>query len=76
MKKEYKKPLIYFDSFELSQSIAAGCRLISEGEGAPVYDPETGLQVYASGTCTYSPPNIGDEPCYDVPTLDSKTFTS
>lgn len=76
MKKDYKKPMIYFESFTLSQNIAAGCTLISEGKNAPVYDPESDVQVYLSGVCVYEAPNELDQICYDVPIAGWNVFTS
>ena len=39
MKKAYSKPVIYFESFSLSQSIAAGCEVISDTPGGVTFGP-------------------------------------
>ena len=45
MKKNYSKPQLVFDSFELSESIAAGCYAISKQSEliCPVDDPIFGV---------------------------------
>lgn len=78
MKKEYSKPEVYFDSFELSQSIAAGCRYISnqEAEVCPV-DIDAPFTLYSTtGICGMTPSGPYDRICYDVPSADSMIFTS
>lgn len=76
MKNNYTKPMIYFEDFELSQSIAADCRLISGGYGQSVYDPETGWNIYAKSSCDKYYPNAGDQPCYDIPIVGWEIFSS
>lgn len=76
MRDNYRKPTIYFESFALSQSIAKGCKLITEGEDEVIYDPNSGEEVFVWGAdgpaCT---PN-GDGLCYDVPFESSVVFSS
>lgn len=78
MKKQYKKPDILFDSFELSQSIAAACAYISNQERTicPV-DIGGSMSLFSElGVCTLTPPAGDNTVCYDVPSLDSKIFGS
>lgn len=50
MKKEYKKPIVVFESFSLSTSIAAGCG--TTPESSDLYIP--GIDKYAFTTsCGY-----------------------
>ena len=79
MKENYKKPTIYFENFELSQSIAAGCKFLTEDkEGSPIVDPELGFQVSSMGAdgpmCSTGPG--GDSICYHVPTRDVGVLSS
>ncbi len=78
MKRKYVKPEIIFDSFELSQSIAAGCELISQhSQGAcPVLDPEIGQTLISEGLCQMTPPGGNDSICYDVPMDSYNVFSS
>lgn len=78
MKKEYKKPELLFDSFELSMSIATGC------VGTPV-GPTQGTCGIGFGENTIfldgisacrKPQNDGDEYCYHVPFEHNKLFNS
>ena len=78
MKKQYVKPELYFEDFELSTNIATGCGTIVE---------------HADGECTYVQPGIGtvfttniagceyknpDDVgvCYNVPEGNNKVFSS
>ena len=81
MKKIYSKPQIVFDSFELSQSIAAGCVYISNHAQnvCKVTINEPGwadIAVFADSSCTTTPPSGNDRICYDVPTDDTRVFSS
>lgn len=83
MKKIYTKPEIIFDSFELSQSIAAGCELLSSGTretGCTVSVPgdfgETLYTFFAEGSCDrYSPAEL-DSLCYHAPADAYNVFSS
>ena len=57
MKKVYKKPELYFDSFELNANIALGCALISHhsDSSCPVTDKDLGVTYYAEGICARTP---------------------
>lgn len=78
MKKVYTKPEIFFDSFELSQSIAAGCELISNHavNVCKIYDNELGLVYLTQDSCADTPPGDDDGLCYDVPVLDWGVYSS
>lgn len=78
MKKTYVKPKVYFESFELSANIAAGCEAISNSAQnmCEIFDKELGVRVFANGVCEWTAPNSGDKPCYDVPQANYNVFTS
>lgn len=79
MKKVYTKPEIIFDSFELSQSIAAGCEGISQhAEGAcAVWLEELGTSIFATtAICKYAPPSPEDYVCYNAPTDSNNVYSS
>ncbi len=82
MKKPYMKPGISYESFELSENIAAGCGNTSanstQGSCGVVI---AGRVVFISGVvaCTTTPANNGEEYfgiCYYVPSSDSNVFES
>lgn len=86
MKKAYSKPQIYFDSFELSQSIAAGCEVIGNmAPGTCAYiDEETGLSVFVDSisACADLPqPGTPSDAmfgglCYEIPGEAWNIFSS
>lgn len=80
MKKTYVKPQIVFDSFELSQSIAAGCRFLSNHEyGACALDPGDGVPtIFAdSSICDYIKiPGEYNEFCHHNPDDQHSVFSS
>lgn len=80
MKKFYSKPMIEFDSFELTDSIAAGCAYISSNQSpyaCPVLDEEFGYTIFTDyGVCDSTPPGGNDSICYHVPTADYSVYTS
>ena len=83
MKKIYSKPQIVFDSFELSQSIAAGCEYRSNhayGSCALKLDVPgwEGFTFFTGtvGACMTTPPSEYDSICYHVPTDDKNVFSS
>ena len=78
MKKVYTKPEIFFDSFELSQSIAAGCELIASNlarYSCPLTPKDLGedYTIFVQGACIYEGQ---DTICYDVPQADYNVYTS
>ena len=79
MKKAYKKPQIYFESFQLSASIAATCRLIItvNGNMCPVTDPDLGITYYAdTNMCRYKPAPGDIKICYDTNAVDNNQVFS
>ena len=80
MKKNYEKPQIRFESFELSQDISAGCELISNhAQGSCAVDvPEWGGTIYLNSDCVWAAPDTGsgDGLCYHAPTDSYNVYTS
>ena len=80
--KTYTKAEILFVSFELSQSIAAGCESISNyGYGTCQLDAKdsTGdvLNVFTDGlNCDITEPDLLDDLCYDVPQPENNVYSS
>ena len=82
MKKEYRKPELWYEDFQLSQSIASSCEGIAnfgedlcsvtlKGEGFELVvftDPYVG--------CIYTPPNPDDFLCYHAPSEGNNIFSS
>ena len=75
--KNYSKPEIMFDSFELSEDIAS-CSVIDKGSSAqydcPVDVPDLGIQIF-NANCQFQPAE-GMQPCYGVPVADFNAFRS
>ena len=78
MKKEYKKPVIIFESFALAKSIAVGCDQIATSAQyvCPVTDPDLGFTYISIGTCDTTPPGGNDSICYHAPTESTNVFNS
>ena len=87
MKKNYNKPQLIYESFELSQSIASDCTYISnasKGVCGIVIDDGSffgrEITIYTKGvitTCTTTPtPGKYDDLCYDVPEDNKNVFSS
>ncbi len=78
MKKEYKKPELLFDSFELSTNIASGCATkVYHSETSCSYSDGVGKIFLDMTICDYAPgdsttPNI----CYHNPTPETALFDS
>lgn len=79
MKKTYEKPQIMFDSFELSQDIAAGCEFINglQAQGVCGYATRDGVVFteLISG-CKYTKPDGNNSLCYHVPAENTNIFGS
>lgn len=77
MKKPYKKPMIIFESFELTANIAAGCAFIATNSAetmCAVLDPDWGMTIFSDlSVCDMT---TGDNLCYDVPTADFSVYIS
>lgn len=76
MKKTYVKPEVYFESFELSASIADNCgkplNLIQDTCRDIFGDYRN--NVFSQGSCDMNPDQLGF--CYHVPLEGSKLFAS
>lgn len=82
MKKTYVKPEVYFESFELSANIAAGCGAGYKGKVNSqnihtcgyIYN---GQDVFSPNVCFYETQD-GTEYglCYDLPMPDNQIFAS
>ena len=80
-KKSYQKPDLFFESFALSQNIAAAC----EGEAlfvenaCPVIIHLGSLEITIFGQspmCEFIPPNPDDFICYHAPSEMNNVFAS
>ena len=80
--KTYKKAEILFVSFELSQSIAAGCEAISNYAygSCQLYVGDStgdGLSVFTDDLdCVITTPEEADKVCYDVPNDNNNVYSS
>lgn len=79
MKKTYDKPVILFDDFSLSTTIAAGCEFTTnlQGENVCGYPTRNG-NVFTSEVngCEYHEPDTNDSLCYHVPNDYANIFNS
>lgn len=83
MKKVYTKPAIMFEAFTLSTNIAA-CQneavfADNVANGCKGYlDEQFGVVIFTSEAtgCQYTPGQINDQLCYDVPTISLNLFGS
>lgn len=87
MKKVYEKPAIVFESFALSENIAANCESIvgnpSKGTCAVIGTGGIALFDNTVGACVFTPTDMGyekedeyDGACYHVPTEYNNLFNS
>lgn len=82
MKKTYVRPEVYFESFELSASIAAGCSVkINHAEGVCSSIPGIGSIFTDYKTCMWTAGdnesgNSESNYCYHVPLDTNRVFTS
>ena len=81
MKKEYRKPQLWYEDFQLSQSIASGCEGIAtyaEGLCTVILEgPGYSLTLFSDpAICFDSPPNPDDYLCYHAPTEGNNVFSS
>ena len=78
LKKNYVRPSIVFDSFELAENIAA-CELISSKQAryqCQVLDPESGLAIFPDLVNCTTTPLDGEQICYEVPMENFNVFVS
>lgn len=78
MKKAYSKPQIFFDSFELSQSIALGCEKITNQAEyvCIVTEKDSGIVYITNSDCRYTPPGGNDGICYHAPDDSTNVYSS
>ena len=83
MKKTYVKPEVYFESFELSANIAAGCGAGYKGKVNSLnihscgYSYNSEVIFITKDVCSYQTDNGSEYGlCYDIPTTDNKIFAS
>lgn len=75
MKKSYVKPQLYFENFQLSTSIAAGCGFATNhAKGDCNYIPNVGTVFSQNPTCLIVPDESGV--CYQISVDGQKVFTS
>ena len=77
MKKQYVKPELYFENFELSTSIAACAytdATLSDGNQC-AYEA-TGGTIFSTSPnpCEYTPDALNSGICYDLPTANQNIF--
>lgn len=75
--KQYSKPEIMFESFELAENIAM-CELIASEHArysCAVIDPESGWTIFSTDSCSQTPAD-GEQICYEVPFEDYNVFVS
>lgn len=77
MKKQYVKPELYFENFELSTSIATCTNPTNTPNGGTCgIDLGDGTVAFIQGgVCNYQPED-GPKYCYDVPSDTNKLFNS
>lgn len=76
MKREYVKPNLSFESFEMSSNIATGCGN-AQHYSEMTCDTQLGAgMVYFvdNNSCEYTPEDNGM--CYQIPTEDTRLFAS
>lgn len=82
MKREYIKPVVIFESFQIVTSIAAGCGMIPTSQSwdsCGYKDPSNDNVVYATkNTCAHMqlPQDADEEFCYHVPIEANSLFNS
>lgn len=82
MKKTYVKPQVYFEDFQLSASIAAGCAsdfkdgaTQGDANSCAFDDGVNKIFVDGNGACITKPDN-GTKYCYQIPLDGNRVFAS
>ena len=77
MKKQYVKPELYFENFELSTSIAA-CAYTdaTHQDGNTCAYSTTGGTIFSTSPdpCAYTPDNLQSKICYDISNANQNIF--
>lgn len=81
MKKQYQKPIVRYESFRLSETIASGCEGIGhfgdfDSCSVDVDFYGTVMNIYNDGyICEYT--GVGEDPvCYHAPSEGNNVFSS
>lgn len=80
MKKQYVKPAMFSETFDICDSIAAGCGIaVGSTENVCSYSvPGTDYSLFITGVgglCMFTPGD-NDGVCYHIPTAETKLFDS
>ena len=80
MKKQYVKPAMFSETFDICDSIAAGCGIaVGSTENVCSYPvPGTDYSLFITGVggpCMFTPGD-NDGVCYHIPTAETKLFDS
>ena len=76
MKKTYCKPMVAFESFQMTSNIAGTCVVMgnSGNENSCTYfDSVSGWTFFTNGGCNM---NLTEMFCYHIPTDDTSIFAS
>lgn len=78
MKKTYVKPMIAFESFKMSTSIAGDCgtKLFTYSSYSSCSYDVGGVKIFMGSQCDTEPMGDSDSICYDVPTAATILFGS
>ena len=79
MKKSYVKPQVYFEDFQLSASIAAGCTFKTNHAKNDCAYNVGGKYLFVDSvqSCTTTTQDgTWDSICYDIPNDSTRLFTS
>lgn len=79
MKKQYVKPAMFSEAFDICDSIAAGCGIaVGSTEHDCSYSDPTlpGVSLFIVGGACTMPPGDNDGVCYHIPTAETKLFDS
>ena len=79
MKKTYKKPEIYYESFTLSNNISSGCAGIANlaENQCSITIPELDYTIFMTDLiCEVTPPGGNDTICYHAPTEWNNVYSS
>lgn len=77
MKKQYVKPELYFENFELSTTVATGCSIIVNHAATQCTIDIPGIgTIFINDSCMTTEVADDDKICYHVPFDSNKLFSS
>ena len=77
MKKQYVKPELYFEDFELSTTVATGCSIIVDHAVTDCTIDIPGIgKIFITDSCMRREVADNDKICYNVPFDSNKLFSS